>query len=126
MQIKIKRITQCGFTLIEALSSIVLLSVVILFFLSFFTQSTLFSNKTEDKLTAINISEKVLNEAKMGMIPNSIETVNGKDYYIEIDYKDEDDLQLTRIHVKVYTSAKTVSQSPHVEVFGYRTKGGNK
>lgn len=53
-----------GLTLIELLVSLALISIVIVTFLSFFSQSVLFSSKSEDKLTAVNIAEKVIAELK--------------------------------------------------------------
>ena len=51
-----------AFTLIEVLASITILGIVLTIFLSFFSNATLFSSKTEDKLTAINLAEKELYE----------------------------------------------------------------
>ncbi|WP_404347072.1 prepilin-type N-terminal cleavage/methylation domain-containing protein [Sutcliffiella horikoshii] len=49
-----------GFTLLEVLVSIVILSIIILSFLSFFSQALLFSVKEEDNLVGVNISERIL------------------------------------------------------------------
>ncbi|TYS68930.1 prepilin-type N-terminal cleavage/methylation domain-containing protein [Sutcliffiella horikoshii] len=49
-----------GFTLLEVLVSIVILSIIILTFLSFFSQALLFSVKEEDNLVGVNISERIL------------------------------------------------------------------
>lgn len=58
-----------AFTLIEVLASITILGIVLTIFLSFFSNATLFSSKTEDKLSAINLAEKELYE-----VTNSLQT----------------------------------------------------
>lgn len=56
-----------AFTLIEVLASITILGIVLTVFLSFFSNATLFSSKTEDKLTAINYADKALYDVKNNM-----------------------------------------------------------
>ncbi|WP_053367291.1 type IV pilus modification PilV family protein [Bacillus sp. FJAT-27245] len=51
---------QGGFTLLEVLLSIVLLSIVLTSFLGFFTQSALFTNRNEEKLSALQTAQKVV------------------------------------------------------------------
>lgn len=51
---------QAGFTLIEVLVSIVILSIVLTTFFSFFSQSLIFSGKNEEKLVAYNLASKTL------------------------------------------------------------------
>lgn len=58
-----------AFTLIEVLASITILGIVLTVFMSFFSNATLFSSKTEDKLTAVNLAEKELYE-----VTNSLES----------------------------------------------------
>lgn len=53
-----------AFTLIEVLGSITILGIVLTIFLSFFSNATLFSSKTEDKLTAINYADAALHNVK--------------------------------------------------------------
>ncbi|WP_378153104.1 type IV pilus modification PilV family protein [Chungangia koreensis] len=54
-----------GFTLIEVLASIVILSIVIVSFLSFFPQMSLFNEKTKDNLDAVTIAKELLVEMKL-------------------------------------------------------------
>jgi prepilin-type N-terminal cleavage/methylation domain-containing protein len=49
-----------GFTLIEILVTLVILSIVLLSFMSFFTQSSLFTQKNNEKLTAINLAQETV------------------------------------------------------------------
>lgn len=51
---------QDGFTLIEVLVSIVILSIILTTFFSFFSQSLIFSGKNEEKLVAYNLASKTL------------------------------------------------------------------
>jgi prepilin-type N-terminal cleavage/methylation domain-containing protein len=51
---------QEGFTLVEVLVSIVILSIVLTTFFSFFGQSLVFSGKNEEKLVAYNLAEKTM------------------------------------------------------------------
>ena len=66
-----------GFTLIEILASITILGIVVTIFLSFFSNATLLSSKTEDKLTAINLAEKELYE-----VTNTLQTFCTNKYYL--------------------------------------------
>lgn len=54
------RLKQDGFTLVEVLVSIVILSIVLTTFFSFFGQSLVFSGKNEEKLVAYNLAEKTM------------------------------------------------------------------
>ncbi|SER85729.1 hypothetical protein [Psychrobacillus sp. OK032] len=53
-----------GLTLIEVLASIVLLSIVIISFISIFPQMTLMNTKTEDNLQAANVGKELLVELR--------------------------------------------------------------
>ncbi|MGM0874442.1 MAG: type IV pilus modification PilV family protein [Bacillota bacterium] len=64
MQTYKQSINSKGFTLIEVLASIVILGIILITFLSFFSQSMMFSVKVEDKLSAANIAERILYEVK--------------------------------------------------------------
>ncbi|EKN64989.1 prepilin-type N-terminal cleavage/methylation domain-containing protein [Schinkia azotoformans] len=49
-----------GFTLIEVLVAVVILSVILLSFFVFFSQSALFTNKNNHQLMAINLAQEVI------------------------------------------------------------------
>ncbi|OIJ18362.1 hypothetical protein BKP45_12360 [Anaerobacillus alkalidiazotrophicus] len=53
--------SQGGFTLIEVLASLVILSIILVTFFSFFNQALIFSGKNEEKLVAYNLARKTLN-----------------------------------------------------------------
>lgn len=53
-----------GFTLLEVLASIVILSIIIVSFLSLFPQMALFNNNTKDNLDSVAIAKELLVEMK--------------------------------------------------------------
>ncbi|RCW66390.1 prepilin-type N-terminal cleavage/methylation domain-containing protein [Saliterribacillus persicus] len=125
-----KHSNQQGFTLIELLAAVTLLAIVIVSFLSFFSQSVTLSSKVDDELTASNVAEQFLVEVKNTSIPPNgsfslaAREVNGKMYYPEANIVDESDLTeeekllgLKRVHVKVYTDLN--DSNADAEVFGY-------
>jgi len=74
---------QEGFTLIEVLLSIVLLSIILTSFLGFFTQSAIFTNKNQEKLSAGQTAQKVvslveINITKAQLRSKNIISDNGK------------------------------------------------
>ncbi|KIL44516.1 type IV pilus modification PilV family protein [Jeotgalibacillus soli] len=59
-----ERANSNGFTLTELLVTIVLISIVIIGFISFFSQSVLFSTKVETVMTASNKADKIAHDIK--------------------------------------------------------------
>lgn len=119
-----------GLTLIELIAAITILSIVIISFLSFFSQYIMFSTKVEDKLTAVNIAEKVLNTVKedeptmdYDPYPYELPEVNGKVYYpviVKSQSQDEQALGLQRVHVKIYSKEDYgPNTNPDSEIYGY-------
>jgi prepilin-type N-terminal cleavage/methylation domain-containing protein len=53
--------SQKGLTLVEVLVSIVLLAIILTSFISFFTQSALFTKKNDQKLDTMQTAQKVVN-----------------------------------------------------------------
>ncbi|NEU29787.1 prepilin-type N-terminal cleavage/methylation domain-containing protein [bacterium LRH843] len=127
-----------GLTLIELLASMVILSIVIIFFLSFFSQSIMLSVKVEDQLTTVNVAERIMNNVRKlpegdldpGPCGNEYKhepsyEVNGKHYYPAVaicQSHEEKHLDLYRIHVKIYTN-NDYNASPSSEIYGYRKVG---
>lgn len=128
---KFKELNQSeGFTLIEILASIVILGIILITFLSFFSQSMLFSSKVEQNLSAVNIADRVLYEFKENIdasslvkqsCPGTTQTsltflpqdhtgqhyyeVNSQKYYPTIiicQTNDEEQLNLYRTHVQIF------------------------
>ncbi|WP_096153199.1 prepilin-type N-terminal cleavage/methylation domain-containing protein [Bacillus sp. FJAT-45066] len=104
-----------GFTLIEILVSIVILSIIIVTFLSFFSQALFYSVKEEDKLTGINIAERImfnvkqsddiidllfLNEYVCGQNPLNINNSFSGD--VDLEYKDDVNLFYYEVNNKEY------------------------
>lgn len=79
-----------GMTLVELLIAIVLLGIVLVSFMSFFTQSAKFTAHNNEKLTAVQVAEDVIAEVRQGNlnIPSSkyenyivtIKVINGPLY----------------------------------------------
>jgi type II secretion system protein I len=126
-----KHLNNTGLTLLELLLSMAILSIVILSFMAIFSQLITFSVKVEDKVTAINIAEEVLNNVKKSD-PSSFDpiTINGKTYYPSITIgsnqtPQESGLGLKRVHVKIYTDEHFDSTTkPESEIYGYIESGG--
>lgn len=113
-----------GFTLIEVLAALVILSIILLSFLSFFSQSALFTQKNHDKLTAINIAQDTIVSIKKypalfqktatytTNFPDPVNTilhVNSTgifnlqpDYKLELAISKDSTFNLYKIHVKIF------------------------
>ncbi|MED3571438.1 type II secretion system protein [Cytobacillus praedii] len=124
-----------GFTLVELLAAITLLSIVIIIFLNIFSQSVLMSRKVEDKLSSVNIAEKVLNTVRRGdpsisyeIYPYELPKVNGKTYYPVVTITQttkESELGLKLVHVKIYLKEDYDKASkPDSQIYGYIEIGG--
>ncbi|MEK3981051.1 prepilin-type N-terminal cleavage/methylation domain-containing protein [Psychrobacillus sp. FSL K6-2836] len=127
-----KNLNQRGLSLIEILAAVVLLMIIIVGFLSFFAQATSHSRITEDKLTAINLAEKVLVEIKRDptmviedKYPEGMK-LNGKTYYPIITYLKEQTngefaLELKRVRVEIYKENINLSnQIPLTKLYSYQ------
>ncbi|MEH7106640.1 prepilin-type N-terminal cleavage/methylation domain-containing protein [Bacillus sp. JJ1764] len=73
---------QKGLTLIEVLISILILAIILLSFMGFFTQSALFTKKNEQKLDTLQIAQKIVNLVevditKQDLLANGIIDSNG-------------------------------------------------
>lgn len=124
-----KILNQKGLTLIEILAAVVILMIVIVGFLSFFSQATSHSRITEDKLTAINLAEKVLVERKeigtkiINREIKKFENVNGKTYYAIIGENSINNLNLQVFYVEIYTKNpedyQNSNEKPITELYSY-------
>jgi prepilin-type N-terminal cleavage/methylation domain-containing protein len=137
---------QEGLTLVEVLVSLVLVSIVLISFFVFFSQTTLFSGKNEEKLVAFHLASKTLSivenkyrnttmasnnlSLNCGNFPPEIETMlypsscfyknNNKNYYPEITLTKQNDLpSLYVIHIKMFSSANVSERTLLSETFGY-------
>lgn len=67
---------QEGFTLIEVLLSIVLLSIILTSFLGFFTQSAIFTIKNQEKLSAAQTAQKVVSLVEINTTKTQLRSKN--------------------------------------------------
>ena len=127
-----KILNQKGLTLIEILAAVVILMIVIVGFLSFFSQATSHSRITEDKLTAINLAEKVLVKAKkpdfdiVAFNAQAPEKINGKEYYPHVTFmreqtSSESKLRLVRVKVEIFNKGSGIpTRDALTELYSYR------
>ncbi|MBW8350214.1 type II secretion system GspH family protein [Bacillus sp. IITD106] len=123
-----------GLTLIELLASIVILSIVIVSFLHFFSQAMLFTGKAEDRMTSINIAEKVLQSVKndTANYTGEKQVINGKEYeevkpiiinkktyypYVNLSKETPESLQLNVVHVLIFANKN--NKSAVSELYSY-------
>lgn len=59
-----KNTNQAGFTLLELIVSITILTLIFTVFFKFFSQAMLFQNRNEDEFVAINLAREVLSEVE--------------------------------------------------------------
>jgi prepilin-type N-terminal cleavage/methylation domain-containing protein len=123
-----------GITLIELLASITILGIILISFFSFFSQSIIFSLKVEDKLTAMNVAEIVLNDVRNNNANEVPREVNGKLYYPSITYPSSSDpsttviegkLNLKRVNIKIFLNKNyNTNSKPVSEIYSYIKLGG--
>ncbi|NIK11594.1 type IV pilus modification PilV family protein [Alkalibacillus almallahensis] len=124
-----------GFSLIEVLAALVILTIVLTSFIGFFSQSIILSTQTEDELTAVNVAEKVLTEIKedqsqIDALNRSTFTENNRDFFPIITVIDDNDhaeleneLDLQQVKIEVFESLENQEQ-PSATIFGYIQEGG--
>lgn len=113
-----------GFTLIEILVTLVILSIILLSFMSFFSQSSLFTQKNNEKLSAINLAQETIvtiknqpdyfqkvvkyttgfsDPEKTILNVNSIGMFNQQpDYRLGLEITKDYTYKLYKIHVQIY------------------------
>ncbi len=137
---------QAGLTLTEILVSLVLISIVLITFFSFFSQTTLFSGKNEERLVAFHLATKTLNIVESNYKNTSISSDNlllscgnyplelksalqastcyyhnnNKNYYPEIVLSKQLDMPtLYVIQIKIYNSPNSTERKLLSETYGY-------
>lgn len=89
-----------GMTLVELLAAIVLLGIVLVAFMSFFTQSAKFTAHNHEKLTNVQVAENIIGDVRQGMYQKSITFVED-DYKIEIVVNQgPEDLKVAKVTIK--------------------------
>lgn len=58
------QLNERGFTLVETMAGLLIISIILLGFFSFFGQTLLFSSKAEDSYSSTNLVDKLVHEVK--------------------------------------------------------------
>lgn len=88
-----------GLTLVEILAALVILGIVLVSVMSFFTQSAKFTAHNYEKLTNVQIAEEVIAEIRLGTY-TSDKVFNKKNHLVEINIEvGPEDLMLAVITV---------------------------
>ncbi|WP_404444078.1 type II secretion system GspH family protein [Sutcliffiella horikoshii] len=109
-----------GLTLIEILVSIVILGIILTAMLGFFSQTVKYSSQNENKITSINLAEKVLSQYKASNSYTSEHNINGKIYYVDVaELTAHQTKDLIPLAVKVYTDPSLTPKSLTTELYSY-------
>ena len=84
-----------GLTLVEIIVALLILSIILLSFFTFFTQSAKFTNHNKENLTAVQVAEDVVAEIRP---VNSIDELDG---YTQINGTYVNSLTYTPFEVKI-------------------------
>ncbi|TWT08960.1 prepilin-type N-terminal cleavage/methylation domain-containing protein [Planomicrobium sp. CPCC 101079] len=89
-----------GLTLIEILAALVILGIVLISVMSFFTQSAKFTAHNNEKLTNVQVAEEVIAEIRQGKYLSDTSFTREGAYKVEIDIKDgPENLELATVVV---------------------------
>ncbi|PLR68300.1 type IV pilus modification PilV family protein [Bacillus sp. UMB0893] len=137
---------QSGFTLIEVLASIVILTIMFSVLSGFFVNSASYSNTFDKKLTAVQLSKSLLEkyqaegfdiaDNKIGLFPEKLsgeeiadklgltsEMFDTSYYEATVSFQNPDRIQTDKlIKITVTVSAKTGNKSASSELKGYIRK----
>ncbi|CAM3457565.1 type II secretion system protein [Cytobacillus oceanisediminis] len=127
---------QMGFTLIEVLASIGLISLILLVFFGIYSQSMLFSSKNEKKIEAMNIAREVHANLQLGFTYDTEFTAErgNSTYYVSIEDVTPPELhdlsdggippfRLYFKEISVYSSSVKTDSSLLARTFGYKEGG---
>ena len=90
-----------GLTLVEILAALVLLSIVLVAFMTFFTQSAKFTAHNHETLTAVQVSEQVIAKVRKGNYQTTTEQDVGN-YKVEIKiFPETSEVKLMRAVITV-------------------------
>lgn len=73
-----------GLTLVEILAALVILGIVLVSVMSFFTQSAKFTAHNNEKLTNVQVAEEVIAEVREGAYLSSDSFTRDDDYFVEV------------------------------------------
>lgn len=89
-----------GLTLIEILAALVLLSIVLISFFSFFTQSAKFTKYNNDKLSAVQVAESVVAQIRPDNHPQTLTEFHLRPGNLEI-YRNEETYRSFIVDIEV-------------------------
>ncbi|WP_438311216.1 type IV pilus modification PilV family protein [Sporosarcina sp. FA9] len=102
-----RKMGEKGVTLVEILATLVLLSIVLIGFFSFFTQSATFTKHNKEKLTAVQIAEDVVAKIRNSEYPDTnLEIKDYSGYIVDIVIEDGP-AGLKKAEIKVETDTTT-------------------
>ena len=124
--------TEKGFTLVEVLASLVIISIVLMSFMAIFSNTNKLAVGNSEKLVVINLADAYLERVKVQPdeyiefpsatkcnskeMPSFIYNINDKDYNIKVNAsQDSDECNLSLINVVVTVTAINSNMSSSVE-----------
>lgn len=121
-----------GFTLVEVLTSIILIGFILTIFLSLFSQSMVFSSKNSNQLDALTIAREVLASIQQGQSVDTEYVRGNVSYFVEVkdltpSLSEASDLTdpskppfgLYMKQVNVYSSESMTSETLLAKTYGY-------
>lgn len=101
-----------GLTLVEILAALVILGIVLVSVMSFFTQSAKFTTFNYEKLTAVQVAEDVVSNIRENGLSNPDYSTLYPEYKIEIISSNGPTENLKRAKIKVKSVEGTRSNEP--------------
>lgn len=113
-----------GFSLIEILAAIVILSIVLISFVSFFAQSAKHTKYNNEKLTAVQVGEEFVAKVRDGKysITETPVTIDYSGYIVEIKLENGP-IELKKAKIKVTSSEGMKKSSFSTEMY-FNEEGG--
>ncbi|TWT08388.1 type II secretion system protein [Planococcus sp. CPCC 101016] len=116
---KIIRKNEKGLTLVEILAALVILGIVLVSFMSFFTQSAKFTTYNYEKLTAVQVAEDVISNVREKGLVSSDYRTRYPQYTIEIVSSNGPTPNLKRAIITVKSAQGTRSKQPEFKTEMY-------
>ncbi|WML25421.1 prepilin-type N-terminal cleavage/methylation domain-containing protein [Neobacillus sp. OS1-33] len=108
-----------GFTLLEILLSLSILSIVILVFFGFFIQSAKFSFQSQNKMSAGQLSQEILGKVKSSTFQADLTVDNFKELY-----KDDTSRYQIDTNGKFYLKINNQNYYPQVKIIPAKGQNG--
>lgn len=108
-----------GMTLLEILASLVIFAIVFIPLFSFFTQSAIFTKHNEEKLSAIDVAEEVVANARDGAYQSSTTFQKGN-YNIDVKIvKGPENTNLRKAIITITSLTNSKVKNPFVTEIYY-------